>query len=96
MNKQEWKKFYSMLRYQAGLGSSIATFSMDFSMAWRRAIPDEARQVHLWATGFETKLWYFALTLYGSPFGWKLRDRYHPFTEAWRRRSLGLPYRKEA
>jgi len=94
MNAYEWKIFYGRLRFQGRRDSSIATFSMDFSASWRAAIPDETRRFHLWSTGFETRLWYLAITLYGTPARIKLRDSYYPLTTGWCRRRLGLSYRR--
>lgn len=95
MNKREWRIFYAVLRGVSYPGSSIATFDMDFSTAWCVAIPDESRRFYFWVNGFEVRLWYFALTLYGTPTARKLCDYYCPLTDMWRRHSYLLPCRKE-
>jgi len=76
MNQNEWRRFYSTLRQQMRLGWSINTFSMDFGISVRVAIPDASRRHWFWSNGFRARLWDLALTLYGLPPEEKLQDWY--------------------
>ena len=86
MNKQEWFKFYSVLRKKTRVGWEVNSFPSDFTDAYASAVPDEVRRWYLWARNFEYRLWHLAFDLYGMRTEVKVGDWYYPLTLEYTRR----------